>query len=61
MTVTKKEFKLRWESGPDGGGITFDDVATAAKDWGLFATPRVHPMAEVLRAVLAAAGVEEQL
>lgn len=28
--MTKAEFKRRWESDPDGGGITFDDIADCA-------------------------------
>lgn len=55
--LTKAEFKARWNSGEDGGGITFDDIADCAKAWGLYPTPRIRPIDEVARAVLAAAEV----
>ena len=38
--MTKDEFKQRWESNDNGGGITFDDIADCAVAWGLFRTPR---------------------
>ena len=53
--MTKDEFKTRWESNENGGGITFDDVAECAKEWGLYTTPRIKPMGQVLYAVLRAA------
>ena len=53
--MTKAEFKKRWDSGDDGGGITFDDIAECAKAWGLYATPRIHPIDQVLAAVVKAA------
>lgn len=31
--MTKDEFKARWESNEDGGGINFDDIAECAKAW----------------------------
>lgn len=31
MTYTKEKFKELWNS-PDGGGITFEDIADCAKD-----------------------------
>lgn len=58
MAMTKEEFKTRWESNDNGGGITFDDVADCAKDWGLYSNPRIHPMDEVLNTVLTEAGVD---
>ena len=57
--MTKDEFKTRWESNDEGGGINFNDVADCAKEWGLFATPRIHPMQKVLYAVLKAAGTKD--
>lgn len=54
--MTKDEFKTRWESDDEGGGINFDDIAACAQEWGLFATPKIHLMHEVLYAVLKAAG-----
>jgi hypothetical protein len=60
-TMTRAEFKARWESDDDGGGITFDDIATCAVSWGLYARPKVQPIETVMRAVLNAAGVVEAL
>lgn len=54
--ISKEEFKRRWESGPDGGGITFDDIADCAKDWHICACPRIHNIYEIRDKVLAAAG-----
>jgi hypothetical protein len=56
--MTEEEFKKRWESDADGGGITNDDCADCAKAWGLYTTPYIHPMDEVIRKVLRAAGVK---
>jgi hypothetical protein len=53
--MTRKAFKQRWESNANGGGITFNDIAECAKAWGLFATPRIHPMGLVTYRVLKAA------
>jgi hypothetical protein len=58
MEMTKVEFKRRWESDDNGGGITFDDIADCAKAWGLFPVPRIHQIDKVAEAVLKAAGVE---
>ena len=58
--MTKEQFKKRWESDEDGGGITFDDVAECAKKWGLFSSPKTHDINDVLKAVLKAANVEDQ-
>ena len=55
MTMTKEEFKKRWESDDVGGGISFDDVADCAKTWGLFRTPRTAQIDKVLYRVLKAA------
>ena len=56
MTMTREEFKQRWESNADGGGITFDDLGDCAKAWGLFTTPRIHSVDLVRYRVLVAAG-----
>jgi hypothetical protein len=53
--MTKDQFKKRWESNDDGEGITFNDIAECAKDWGMFAHPRVHQLDEVRYQVLKAA------
>ncbi|WP_155524051.1 hypothetical protein [Nodosilinea nodulosa] len=50
--MTKEEFKSRWESDSTGGGITFDEVAQCAKDWGIFGAPKTRPMDLVLYRVL---------
>ena len=56
MKMTKEEFRKRWDSDDNGGGITFDDVADCAKAWGLFSTPRICDINKVLKAVVNAAG-----
>jgi hypothetical protein len=38
--MTKEEFKKRWESDDDGGGISFNDIADCAVKWGLFSKPK---------------------
>jgi hypothetical protein len=55
--MTKEQFKKRWESNEDGGGITYDDVADCATEWGIFSRPRIREPEEVLAKVLAAAGI----
>jgi hypothetical protein len=56
--MTKQQFKNRWESDDEGGGITFEDVAVCAKKWGVSFTPRTRPMDRVLYQVLKAANVK---
>lgn len=58
MIFSKEKFKTKWNS-EDGGGITFDDIADCAKDWGLFRTPKTAPMLKVANSVLVAAGCEK--
>lgn len=53
--MTKEEFRKLWESNDAGGGITYEDVADCAVDWGIFRTPRTMPMETVRYAVLKAA------
>lgn len=57
--MTKDEFKTKWESGDDGGGITFDDVAACAQEWGLFSAPKTQEIRGVLYAVLKSAGTND--
>ena len=57
--MTKEEFKARWESNEDGGGITYDDVAECAKDWGISSTPRTSQMDLVTYKVLKAANCSD--
>jgi hypothetical protein len=54
-TMTKKEFKQRWESNDEGGGINFDDIANCAKAWGIHSTPKTKPMDLVRYQILVAA------
>lgn len=54
-TMTKQDFKTKWESNTDGGGITFDDIAECAREWGIAATPRIKPIDEIRYKVLKAA------
>ena len=53
--MTKEEFKIRWESNEDGGGITFDDIADCAVAWGINSRPKISPIDKVMYAVLKAA------
>ncbi len=55
--MTKQEFKKRWESNDEGGGITFEDIADCAKEWGISRTPRISPILEIKDMVLKEAGV----
>lgn len=57
--MTKEQFKWRWESDKDGGGITYDDIAECAKEWGIMQNPRTHSMDAVTKLVLKAAEVVE--
>lgn len=57
--MTKKQFKTRWESNENGGGINFDDVAECAKSWGISSSPRTKPMEKILYLVLKAAGTKD--
>jgi len=57
--MTKTEFKMRWESDDNGGGITFDDIAKAAKLWGVSSRPKTRPMDLVRYLVLKAADTED--
>lgn len=57
--MTKSQFKKRWESSEDGGGLTFDDIADCAKAWGIAATPRTRPINVIRYRVLKMAGVRD--
>jgi hypothetical protein len=57
--MKKEEFKQLWESDSNGGGITFDDIAKCAKDWGLYQKPKICPISEVLYAVLKESNVND--
>ncbi len=57
--MTKKEFKTRWESNDEGGGITYDDIAECAVKWGIYSRPRICDINEVQYAVLKAANTND--
>ena len=57
--MTKDEFKTLWESDDNGGGITFDDIADCAKEWGIDAYPRTRQMDVIRHGVLKAAEVND--
>ena len=54
--MTREEFKTRWESDGSGDGISFDDIANCAVEWGLYSKPKISPMDRVRYRVLLAAG-----
>ena len=58
--MTKQEFKKRWESSGEGSGITYNDIAICAIEWGISPRPRTRPLDEIRSLVLAAAGIEEE-
>lgn len=57
--MTKEEFRLKWDGGEDGGGITWDDIAECAISWGLFSKPRTRRLDVVANAVTKAAGCKD--
>ena len=57
--MTKQQFKLRWESNDDGGGITNDDIANCAVEWGVHSRPRTQPFDRIIYLVLLAAQVSD--
>lgn len=57
--MTRNQFKKRWESNDEGGGITYDDIANCAIRWGVCGSPRTKPMGEVAYRVLVAAKVKD--
>jgi hypothetical protein len=59
MSMTKAQFKKRWESNKTGGGITFDDIADCAKAWGIASKPRILPIGDVRYRVLKAANTND--
>jgi hypothetical protein len=54
--MTKEEFKTRWESNDNGGGITYDDIANCAVTWGISRTPKTRRIDVIRYQVLVAAG-----
>jgi len=59
MSMTREEFKLRWESDDNVGGINFEDIAICAKAWGVCASPKTMEMSAVRYKVLKAANVAD--
>lgn len=53
--MTREEFKKLWEANDNGSGITYDDIANYAKEWGLFNNPRLYDINVVTYEVLKAA------
>jgi hypothetical protein len=53
--MTQEEFKKRWESDEDGGGITFDNFADCAIAWGISQRPKTRPLGVIRYLVLKAA------
>lgn len=59
MAMTKNEFKVRWESDDEGGGITFNDIADCAVAWGITQSPKAMPMNSIRYKVLKAADTND--
>lgn len=57
--MTKEEFKKRWESDDNGGGITFEEVAECAINWKISSRPRINSMDLLLYRVLKYVGVSD--
>ena len=53
--MEKSVFKKRWESDKNGGGITFEDIADCAVEWGIATKPKTMEMGLVRYQVLKAA------
>lgn len=57
--MNKQQFKEKWESNESGGGITFDDIASCAKEWGVSSSPRTQQIDRARYRVLKAAGTDD--
>lgn len=57
--MTIEEFKRRWESDENGGGITNDDIAKCAVEWGLCRAPRTRPIPAIIAMVTMAANTND--
>lgn len=57
--MTKQEFKSRWESNKNGGGITFNDIADCAIEWGISNHPKTSLINDICYSVLKAAGCDD--
>ena len=54
--MNKEEFKARWESNDNGGGINYNDIADCAVAWGISSRPKTSRMDVIRYQVLKAAG-----
>ena len=57
--MTKEEFKTRWESNKEGGGISIDDIAECAKAWDVARSPKTCPIYVIRYLVLKAANTND--
>ena len=57
--MTKEEFKRRWESDENGGGITYEDIATCYVQWGIGTYPKTKPIHTVRYQVVKAANTND--
>lgn len=57
--MTKEEFKKLWESDEEGGGITGEDIANCAKDWGISSRPLTQKMSKIIYMVLKEANTND--
>jgi hypothetical protein len=57
--MTREEFKKRWDSSENGDGITFDDIADCAIEWGIAKTPRIMDINSVRFKVLREASTSD--
>ena len=57
--LTRQQFKERWERDDIGGGITYEDIADCAAEWGLASNPKTMPMNRVLYMVAKEAGTSD--
>lgn len=53
--MTKEEFKKLWEANDQGSGITNDDIADRAVEWGISSRPKTRPIDLIRYQVLKAA------
>lgn len=59
LAMTRKQFRKRWESDADGGGITYEDIARCAIAWCVSQSPKTLPPPLVRYRVLKAAGTAD--
>ncbi len=58
--MTVEEFKMRWDSDDDGGGITNDDCADCSVKWGLCSQPRTKTIHQIRAMVTKHANTEDK-